>query len=245
MLGSYMNYFTGKLDGNNMTISNLIINSSHASYVGLVGFNNGGTVVGLTLDNSNITAGNYTGALAGYNNNGYIINNIVRADVVGNNYVGLAVGKFYSDGGTFKVGNIVAEGNIDGNDDVGGLVGYVYMRYHGGSITGIFSGGSITSNGTNIGRIVGLNEHWADGAIVISASAISSTTLNGSTVVCTLNEVPVACTDAASRNGSDITSSDLSESTTYTNRGFNFTDETLDYIWYIDGGTAKFRVGSL
>jgi hypothetical protein len=245
MLGSYMNYFSGKLDGNAKTISNLTINSSHASYVGLIGFSNGGTVTGLTLDNSNITAGNYTGALTGYNNNGYIIDNIIRANVAGNNYVGLATGKFYSDGGTFKVGNNVAEGNVDGNNGVGGLVGYVYMKYRGGSITGIFGGGSITSNGTNIGRIVGLNEWWYDGAIVINASATTSTTLNGSTVVCTSGEVQVPCTNAASNNGADITSSDLASSSTYTDRGFNFTDEALEYIWYIDGGIAKFRAGNL
>ncbi len=245
MLGSYMNYFTGKLYGNNMTIHNLTINSPHVSYVGLVGFNNCGTVTGLNLNNANITAGNYTGALAGYNNNGYIIDNIVKGDITGNNYVGLAVGRFYSNGGSYKVGNIVAEGNVDGNDGVGGLVGGVYMRYRGGSLTGIFSGGSITSNSTNIGRILGINDHWVDGSIVINASATTSTTLNGSRVVCLSGEEQIPCTNPASRNGSDITSSDLSYSSTYTDRGFNFSDETQDYIWYIDGGTAKLREGSL
>lgn len=50
---------------------------------------------------------------------------------------------------------------------------------------------------------------------------------------------------ATDGHGADITSIDLLNPTAYTNIGFNFTDETKNYIWYIEDGVAKFRKGSL
>lgn len=57
--------FTGTLDGQGHTISNLILRLEDDKYVGLFGYLEG-TVTNLTLSSVNITAGRYAGAVAGY-----------------------------------------------------------------------------------------------------------------------------------------------------------------------------------
>jgi prepilin-type N-terminal cleavage/methylation domain-containing protein len=246
MLGSYLNRFGGKFDGNALTINNLTINSPHASYIGLVGYSNG-TITGLNLNNLDLIANNYVGGFAGYVYNSHVVKNTVNGNILGNNYLGLAVGYLNSYYGAPRMQEITVEGNVTGSDYIGGVVGGAYSySLDNGYLNAINKGGSLVSSGTNIGRIGGSIGRGAGcDPIIVNSSAVTSTTLNGATVVCKVNEVPVACTDPASKNGMDISSSDLSNTVTYTDRGFNFTDEVLDYIWYIDGGTAKFRAGSL
>jgi hypothetical protein len=65
---------------------------------------------------------------------------------------------------------------------------------------------------------------------------MNTVTVNGSTV---------SSIDPATINGANIISADLANETTYTNVGFNFTDEIKDYIWYLDNGIAKIREGNL
>ncbi len=236
MLGSHLNKFTGTFYGNNKTISNLTIDAPKASYIGFIG-DSRGRVSGLNLSNIDIRANNYVAGIAGFllsSGNGKILDSTIQGDVIGNNYVGLAAGYISDYTSSSYVTSLIVNGNVTGTDYVGGIVGY----NHRSVIAGINTGGNIISAGVNAGRIDG------NGGTV-SGSSINSVTVNGVTVVCILNEEQVPCTNAGSKNGADITSSDLSNTTTYTDRGFNFSDETQDYIWYIDGGTAKFREGSL
>jgi YD repeat-containing protein len=58
--------FTGVLDGNGYTISNLTVNRPAQNDVGLFG-RNGGTIVNLELSDANITGADNTGAIAGHN----------------------------------------------------------------------------------------------------------------------------------------------------------------------------------
>jgi ribosomal protein S17E len=259
MLGSYYNAFTGTFDGNNNTISNLTLNNSYGSYTGFAGNNRGtisnivinnysiiasnyagfvgynnGTIKGIALNNINTNAKDFAAGLAGSNENGHIMDCTVTGNVSGNTHVGLVAGHYYADGG-YKVTNIVVEGDVTGINNVGGLVGYVYNR-NGGTLSGIVKGGTIIATGNNIGRVVGVRGSYYYGDINLKASALSSITLNGSVVT---------STSISSNHGLDITSSELSNDITYTNVGFNFTDEALEYIWYLDGGVAKFRAGSL
>ena len=242
MLGSFFNRFSGTFDGNTQTISNLSLNVPKTSYIGFVGYNGGGTIKGLNLNNLSLNAANYVGGLAGYNHEGTVKESLISGDIIGKNYLGLAAGYMYKYSPAANATNIIVEGNISGNDYVGGIVGFADDNIAStGYISGINTGGSVSSVGTNAGRIAG----GIDSRYSVSTSSVDSVSVNGSTTLCKVNEEPVPCTNPASRNGSDITSSDLSYSSTYTDRGFNFTDESLDYIWYIDGGRAKFREGSL
>ena len=269
MLGSYLNAFSGTLDGNWKTISNLSLDVPKNIYVGFAGNLSGGTIKSLNASNINITGGSYTGfvgglyhatvtgstftnmnvtgldytgGIVGYNNEGNVNNCIISGTVTGNNSVGLAAGRMYKYSPASNVTAVTVNGDVSGNDYVGGIVGFADDNLAStGYISGVNIGGSVSSVGTNAGRIAGV----IDSRFSVSTSSVDSVSVNGSTTLCKLNEEPVACTDPASKNGMDISSSDLSNTVTYTDRGFNFTDEALDYIWYIDGGTAKFRSGSL
>jgi hypothetical protein len=246
MLGSYVNNYSGVFDGNAKTISNLTIDASHTSYAGFVGVNTG-TITGLTLNNININGSNYVGGFAGHLNNSNITNSIVKGNIAGNNYVGLATGYFYTYNNPLLT-SVTIEGDVSGNNYIGGVVGYTYDGHYSsnkGTVKAVYKGGSVSSVGTNVGRISGGNGEYNGTYVAFNTSAVTSITVNGTTNICFLNQEPVACTDPGSRSGLDITSSDLSNSTTYADRGFNFTDEALDYIWYIDAGNAKFRAGSL
>ncbi len=266
MIGSYMNRFRGMIIGDNKTISNLNINCPLCNYAGLIGFNEG-TIAGLNLNNSTIVGGSFIGGVAGYNigtikgfsqnninltgidylggltgfnTNGNITDSSITGNIIGGNYLGLATGYFENTGNAPKLSSIIVNGNITGGNYIGGLSGYVHAHAGAeGNLMAINSGGSIISTGDKYGR---LNGHYDEltccgfKANIKNLLSISSVTLNGSTVT---------SADPASKNGLDITSGDLSNSATYTDRGFNFTDEALDYIWYIDGSVAKFREGTL
>ncbi len=73
IIGSSTKTFTGILDGNYHTISNLNISMS-TQYVGLFGYINSGTVKKLTLENETVKGGSaqdtYIGGLVGYNQSG-------------------------------------------------------------------------------------------------------------------------------------------------------------------------------
>lgn len=240
MIGSYMNRFTGSIIGNAKTINNVTINCPHCGYTGLVGFSsNGSSIKGINLTNLNMTAGQYAGGLAGYMINSTIIDSTVSGTLSsGGSYVGLGAGYLNNDYGSPYLSSITIEGSVSGYNYVGGLLGYAY-RYtmSTGYIRGVNKGGSITASAASpqLGRILGATSGSGTG-FTFSSSAVSSITVNGSTVT---------SSDPASKNGLDITSGDLSNSATYTARAFNFTDEALDYIWYIDGSIAKFREGTL
>ena len=89
-IGNNSNRFKGTFDGNgdNFTISNLTINTSGKSYLGLFGYVNGGTVKNVKLVNANVTGNVYVGGLVGYNYGGTVENCFVNATVAGNTFVG-------------------------------------------------------------------------------------------------------------------------------------------------------------
>ena len=67
------NTYTGTFDGNGHTISGLYLNDSYKNYAGLVGsLGKGGSVTGVGVINSYISAKNHVGAIAGYDSKAYI-----------------------------------------------------------------------------------------------------------------------------------------------------------------------------
>ena len=130
--------FTGNLNGNNKTISNLWIFRKNTSYNGIFGKAEGSTIHNLTIANSNIVGGSagpetppdynnsYTGALVGHLDGGTISsvtlnNNLVRAYL--SYYGGGLAG--WSNNVTYS--NIVNIGGVvhGSGDIIGGLVGYL------------------------------------------------------------------------------------------------------------------------
>ena len=178
--------FTGTLDGNGYTISNLTINRPDEDGVGLFGTigdpstMTGGDIKNLGLENFKISGQAYVGALASFSF-GTITNCHVTGDFASVEYTGglvgdnsgtisnsFFIGKVASDGyvgglagvnnGTISSSFVI--GNVIGFERVGGLVGENW----GGMISGSFA----TVDVTGKYFVGGLSGHNADGTIVNS-----------------------------------------------------------------------------
>ena len=159
--------FTGTLDGNGYTISNLTINRPDEDYVGfftLIGDMNtmtGGEVMNLGFDNVNIV-GISSGGLASCIFFGATISNCyVIGKVEGISSVGGVVGISYG-----NISNSYVDGNVSGDYVTGGLVGlnigtisgcYTSADVEGDEITGGFAGtNSLTiTNSFSTGDVTG------------------------------------------------------------------------------------------
>jgi hypothetical protein len=112
--------FTGIFNGKNYTISNLVINKSADSYIGLFAFLGSGLEVsniGL-IDGSVSGSSNYVGGIAGYSR-GTISNSYSAGHVSGDEYVGGIAGM--SKWGT--ISNSYNTGSVSGTNSVGGIAG--------------------------------------------------------------------------------------------------------------------------
>jgi GH24 family phage-related lysozyme (muramidase) len=145
--------FTGTLDGNGYTISNITINGG-SDYTGLFG-DNAGTIQNLGLTNESVAGGNVVGGLAGYNS-GIISNSFVTGHVSGINDVGGLVGESMVYGG--YISNSHSTAAVTGAQAVGGLVGdneYLGFNSH-VSITNSYATGGVTGH-SYLGGLVGIN----------------------------------------------------------------------------------------
>jgi len=145
-IGNNSNIFTGSLDGDGRTITNLYINRPTTDYIGLFG-NSNGSVFNLHLEDINIIGQNYTAGISGKNTK-TITYCSVNGQIKGNNYIGGVVGQNI---GTIYFSYSIT--NISGNSYIGGLVGNnaknIYNSYSSGDINGAeYVGGFIgQSNG--------------------------------------------------------------------------------------------------
>lgn len=143
--------FTGSLDGDGYTISNIWVFRKTDSNVGLFGYTQGATFRDMTLASSSIVGGSNTGGIAGYIDGGQashitLNNNTVRAYLQYNG--GGFAGNITS--GTFSHiqnngGFVHGSGNI-----IGGIVGYMLN----GTITDSYSSAAV-DGGLNVGGFVG------------------------------------------------------------------------------------------
>ena len=171
-IGDSSNAFTGKFEGNGFTISNLKIDRSDASYIGLFGLvGREAEIANISLLNVDITGDNRVGGLVG-ESSGIILNSYATGSVSGDDYVGSLVGL---NGGAIT--NSYTTGSVSGVDYVGGLVGWnardVTNSYAAGSAAGDdyagglvgFNAGTVTSSyatsfvsgDRHIGGLVGWN----------------------------------------------------------------------------------------
>lgn len=173
-IGASENPFTGSFDGKIYKITELYIDTT-GQYVGLFGFTGSSADIrNVSLENSDISGGYYTGGLVG-KNQGSITHSYLTGSVNAMMYVGGLTGindgsitSSYSDasiGSNFNfagglVGSNIASGsitnsystgNVNGETNVGGLVGL-----NAGSITDSYSTGNVTGN-TLVGGLIGRN----------------------------------------------------------------------------------------
>ena len=157
-LGTANYAFSGQFTGLGHVISNLTINSSKSSGVGLFGVTSPGSVIrDVGLNGGSIKGTGYVGSLVGFNE-GEILDSYSTVTVSGQHHLGGLVGE--NDG---TISTSYATGAVTGLDEItGGLVGL-----NDGTITDSYATGSVSGHDGIVGGLVGEN----GGAIADSYSA--------------------------------------------------------------------------
>ncbi len=178
-IGTKANPFKGYFDGNGKVISGLYINRPDEDYIGLFGYI-GHTVIDYMPEPGSVRK-----------------LGIVNATITGKDFVGGLLGQYGSGAAMFTTVNNYVTGRIIGNNNVGGLAGYIDWTHMAGcystaNVTGIDSVGGLLgySKDSNVkscyatGSVTGNDK--VGGLIGEGASADNCVTLNpsinGSTV---------------------------------------------------------------
>lgn len=142
--------FSGTLNGNDNTISNLMINAPDGDFIGLIGYGDGMTLTDIIIDTSNITTRDTSGTLAGNIFGNSTVENCHATNVsitaTSYNIGGLIGSLVLSD-----VNNCSVSGAVEGVNQVGGLAGSVYNN---ATISQSYSEGSVSGSHL-IGGFVG------------------------------------------------------------------------------------------
>jgi len=149
-IGTNISLFTGSLDGQNKTISNLYINRPVTDLVGLFGnMSNGISITNIQLLDINIIGGSNVGGLIGsVSSEGEfeISNNYFSGTVSGISPVGGLIGSNF--GGDINYN--YSQGTVSASGQAGGLIGYAS-----GNITNNYSIATVTSLENNAGGFIG------------------------------------------------------------------------------------------
>ncbi len=146
--------FRGTFNGNGKTVSHLAINSA-ANNAGFFGYVIGGTIQNLTISDADVkTTGNGAGILAGRIVGGSVSDVEVSGSVEGNYYTGGVVGCVVTS--DVRIENCVNHADINGGQQVGGIVGTAYNANGTTVIANCVNYGSVSDkSGYGAGGIVG------------------------------------------------------------------------------------------
>ena len=149
-------YFKGTYDGNNKTISNLIVNAPNSSYQGLFGYTREAKIKNVTLANCNITGKQNTGGIVGYASTSTAIENChVNGNINATASDAGAHGGIVGFATATSITNCTVTGTIStsvSNDNYGGIVGAANYDV---VITSCENAANISGDGQNHGGIVG------------------------------------------------------------------------------------------
>ena len=198
-IGNPSNNFGGSYDGDGYTISNLYIYRPNTNRIGLFGYIGGNGVkdlINIGLDNVDIRGGSNVGGLVGYLSRSVSITNCYcRGEVYGTygevgGLIGIidmfATSSSYNTVRSTTIERCFFEGNVTGDDYLGGLIGSINEEVHAaGNVGGInslyvlisecFTKGNVTGNnikggligGTFIESQVGYNVYYYYGSQAI------------------------------------------------------------------------------
>ncbi|MCF7920711.1 MAG: PKD domain-containing protein [Candidatus Cloacimonetes bacterium] len=172
--------FSGHYNGDGHSINGLYINRPEVNYTGLFGRICDSVIENLGVTNSDISGGNYSGGISGYNLNLIISECYTTGVINGANYTGglsgvvkdesnvskcyssaVIYGENYSGGltGLLQTSTLTesyALGTVNGSQRSGGLVGF---SDNSSMITECYSCGDVNGSGQDIGGLVGLNQN--------------------------------------------------------------------------------------
>ena len=162
--------FTGTFDGQGHTISDLNINRSSTSNVGLFGSTSHATIQNVGLVGGSVRGSNNVGGLVGsHNASSTILGSYTTGSVNGSNFIGGLVGSNNSS----SIYNSYATGNVSGSLYVGGLVGQNYLF---STILDSYATGSVSGSGL-VGGLVGLN--YVSSIVNSFATGVATATIAG------------------------------------------------------------------
>lgn len=147
-------YFSGKFDGLGHSIERLTINRPNQNYIGLFGASKNADIRNLSINNLNLTGNRYVGGLTGYN----LVTTSSQID--GNTLTGVlsTTSDYFTD---YK--------------SLGGIIGYNNVT---GGTSDIFNNhvnANLTSYGTTVGGIIGVNNVDLQGVATIHDNSYSGT----------------------------------------------------------------------
>lgn len=149
-------YFKGTYDGNNKTISKLIVNAPNSNYQGLFGYAYNAVIKNVILANCNITGKQYTGGIVGYASTSTAIENChVRGNISATESDASEHGGIVGSATATSITNCTVTGTIStsvSNDNYGGIVGAANYDV---VITSCENAANISGDGQNHGGIVG------------------------------------------------------------------------------------------
>ncbi len=202
--------FTGIFDGNDHTISHLMIKGQ--SFLGLIGqLGSGAQVKNLGVVDVNMTgSGNYIGGLVAHNR-GAVTQCFSSGVANGGVYVGGLVGynDYYGGTATGCYSAVAVRGHVSG-----GLIGY-----NAGAVTQCYSTGVVTGYG--VSHVGGLA---ADGSVKNATACFWDTQTSG---------------QVTSAGGTGKTTAEMQTARTFLDAGWDFVGETANGtqdIWRIDEG---------
>lgn len=148
--------FKGTYDGNNKTISKLIVNAPNSNYQGLFGYAYNAVIKNVILANCNITGKQYTGGIVGYASTSTAIENChVRGNISATESDASGHGGIAGSTTSTSITNCTVTGTIStsvSNDNYGGIVGAANSDV---VITSCENAANISGDGQNHGGIVG------------------------------------------------------------------------------------------
>ncbi len=200
--------FNGNLNGNNKTLSNIILTAGQTNSLSTAGvfgtIGGSGTVQNLTLQNVSVTAsattgvGAFVGVMAG--------GSVSRVSVTGTSSVtGLDdTGGFvgHMEYGTVQQSSTTA--SVSGRNNVGGFTGFT-ENYNANTIANSYAQNSVTGSGTNIAGFAG----GASSVLTISNCYANNTSVSGVSAAGFLGN-----TDASANLSNDIYNSSTGPSDT-------------------------------
>lgn len=152
-----INGFTGELNGNGYTISNLKIDSADSNNVGLFGsLSDGAVLQNINLSNVDVKGGNNVGGLVGYaeirGNRATVKNCTVTGSVSGTSSVGLLAG---TAGMSIDLSDIFTSGSVSGQQYVGGVLG----NGHSSLILDSIESNASVNGDSSVGGLIGYLTH--------------------------------------------------------------------------------------
>lgn len=155
VLGDYNESFNGYFDGDKYGINNMKIDGSNNSFLGLFGVVENATLINITLNNINIVASSFAGALVGQAKGNNIITNCsANGNLVGGYHVGGLIGDIEINGSQATIEKCHSSVTLSSNAKGGGLIGAL-GGYSGGGVIDIISC-TIDSHLKNIESGVGI-----------------------------------------------------------------------------------------